>query len=1062
MNYFKDHFWNSCQKTILKKGIIVLKISILIILTTTLNLFASETPQQKDYLALNANPPSISTDLQQGLQKKITGTVTDNKSQPIPGVTVSVKGTNQGALTDLNGKYELNVSDKASMVVFSFVGMKQQEVVIGGQTVINVVLQEETVGLNEVVVIGYGTQKKADLTGAVSVVETDKIQGINQTISHALQGQLSGVTVINNAGDPGSGVEIRIRGSGSINDNSPLYVVDGIIVGDISSISPSDIENISVLKDAASAAIYGSRGANGVVIVTTKKGTRGERTSVSFNTSQGIQQVWKMPSSLDAAQMNTIHKEALTNDGIPQTASIWDYYLDPSNAVTRTNWFKEIFRPGYISTNDLSIQGGTKTSNYMFSTGVLDDKGIVNGSAFQRYNIRFNSQTDIVKNLTFGENLSLVYSDQKIIEDKGDFDGILSATLFSFRTTPVWADKANGIYGTPSGDFPNPVASINSRNNHQKQLGFQGNAYLEYKLFNIFTLKTDLGYTMSFGKDKNFVAMAQGGGRGLFQNSLSENYATANTWIWNNTINFDKRFDNHHISGVAGMSMESGYSDATYAGTAKDFSNQDPALRYYSNAGSFPDHATGTADNYALMSYFGRVSYEFADRYLFAANIRTDGSSKFPSGNRWGIFPSVSGGWRISKEQFFSGLLDVVSELKLRASWGQLGNDKIPNYQYYSTISSVESPTLNGAAYTALAQNTIPNMNIKWEVTTQTNVGIDLGLLKDRFFLTADYFDKETSNILVQVPLVSSLGVGTAPFKNSGQVSNKGFDFGLSYRKKDKDFKYEVSLNLSHVANKLVTLGIEGDKEIFCSNYKNVQVGRIAVGEPIGHFWVLHALGIFQSQSEIDNYKNSSGDKIQPSAVPGDVKFEDRNHDGIISNDDRFDAGNSFPTLTYSLNLSAEYKGFDVNMLWIGSHGNSIFDGLTLGGTIMQGVTYNNSTAILDRWTPTNPSNSVPRATILDPNGNTQYSTLYIQNGSYARMKYLTVGYTLNPKVLGPSISKLRLYVTFQNLITLTKYTGFDPEVGADPGGLNNNMYGVDRGTYPQAKSYIFGLNVTF
>jgi TonB-linked SusC/RagA family outer membrane protein len=1062
MNYFKDHFWNSCQKTILKKGIIVLKISILIVLTTTLNLFASETTQQKDYTALNANQPSISTDLQLGLQKKITGTVTDNKGQPIPGVTVSAKGTSQGALTDLNGKYELNVPDKASMVVFSFVGMKQQEVVIGNQTVINVVLQEETVGLNEVVVIGYGTQKKADLTGAVSVVETDKIQGINQTVSHALQGQLAGVTVINDAGDPGSGVEIRIRGSGSINDNSPLYVVDGIIVGNISSINPSDIENISVLKDAASAAIYGSRGANGVVIITTKKGTRGERTIVSFNTSQGLQQVWKMPQSLNAEQMNTIHEEALTNDGIPQSETIWDYYLDPNNAVTRTDWFKQIFKPGYISTNDLSISGGTKTSNYMFSIGTFNDDGIVKESGFQRYNMRFNSQTDIVKNLTFGENLSLVYSDQKIIDDTGDFDGILSATMFSFQSTPVWADKANGIYGTPSGDFPNPVASLNSRDTHQKQLGFQGNAYLEYKLWNIFTLKTDFGYTMSYAKNKNFVAMAPGGGRGLFQNSLAENYADANTWVWNNTINFDKSFDKHHISGLAGMSMESGFSESTYAGTAKDFSDQDPALRYYNNAGSFPDHATGAADDYALMSYFGRLSYVFADKYLLAANIRADGSSKFPSSNRWGIFPSVSGGWRISREPFFSGLLDVVSDLKLRASWGQLGNDKIPNYQYYSTISSVDSPTLNGAAYTALAQNSIPNMKIKWEVTAQTNVGLDLGLLKDKLYVTADYFDKETSNILVQVPLVSSLGVGIAPFKNSGQVSNKGFDLGLTYKKKDKDFKYEVSLNLSHVANELVTLGIAGDKQIFCSDYKNVDVGRIAVGEPIGHFWVLQALGIFQNQAEINNYKNASGGLIQPNALPGDVKFADRNGDGMISNDDRFDAGNSFPTLTYSLNLSAEYKGFDANMLWVGSQGNSIFDGLTLSGTIMQGVTYNNSTAILDRWTPTNPSNTVPRATILDPNGNTQYSTLYIQDGSYARMKYFTIGYTFNPKVLGPSISKLRLYVTFQNLITLTKYTGFDPEVGADPGGLNNNMYGVDRGTYPQAKSYIFGLNVTF
>jgi TonB-dependent starch-binding outer membrane protein SusC len=1047
-NYPESRF-----RTISSRGLIVMKVALLIILTSSLSLFASGSAAGYE----NGSP---GTDAPQA-QKKVTGTVTDAKGAALPGVTVTVKGTSTGTLTDMNGKFEINVSGATDILAFSFVGMKPAEVPVGSGNVVSVTLEEEMVGLNEVVVIGYGTQKKADLTGAVSTVAPEKIQGINQTVSHAIQGQLSGVTVIQNAGDPGSGVEIRVRGAGSINDNSPLYVVDGIITSSINSLNPSDIQNISVLKDAASAAIYGSRGANGVVIVTTKKGSRGQKATVSFNTSQGIQQVWKMPTSLTAAQMNTIHTEALTNDNIPQDQTIWDYYNDPSNAVTRTDWFKEIFRPGYISTNDLSIQGGTKNSNYMFSLGTFNDQGIVKGSDFARYNIRFNSETDVFKNLTFGENFALVYSDQTLVEDKSDFDGILSATMFSFRATPVWADKANHIYGTPSGDFPNPVASIDSRDNHQKQLGFQGNAYLAYKLFDIFTLKSDFGYSLSYGKNKNFVAMAEGGGRGLYQNSLAESYSDNAVWIWNNTINFDKRFDRHHISGVAGMSLESGLYESTYAGTAKNFSNQTNALRYYSNAGSFPDHATGGADDYALMSYFGRVAYEFGDRYLLAANIRADGSSKFPSNNRWGVFPSVSGGWRISKEAFFDGLTDVVSEFKLRASWGQLGNDKIPNYQYYSTISSTDTPTLNGQPYPALAQNTMPNLSIKWEFTTQTNVGIDLGLLKDKLFITADYFDKETSDILVQVPLVSSLGVGVAPFRNSGQVSNKGFDLGLSWRKKDTDFKYEINANISHVKNELVTLGIAGSKEIFTSNYKNTQVGRIAEGLPIGHFWVLNALGIFQSQTEIDSYTHG-GSKIQPNAQPGDVKFEDRNGDGIISNGDRFNAGNSFPTLTYSLNLSAEYKGFDASMLLIGSQGNKIFNGLTLSGTIMQGVTYNNSPAILDRWTETNHSNSVPRATILDPNGNTQYSTLYIKDGSYARMKYLTFGYTFNPKVLGPSISRLRVYTTLQNVLTFTGYKGYDPEVGADPGGLNNNMYGVDRGTYPQARSYVFGLNVTF
>ena len=503
-------------------------------------------------------------------QKKVTGTVTDAKGGLLPGVTVAVKGTSTGSLTDMNGKFEVNVTGPSDILVFSFVGMKPQEVIVGNSSILNITLQEELVGLDEVVVIGYGTQKKADITGAVAVVQTEKIQGINQSVSHALQGQSAGVTVIPNSGEPGGSVEIRIRGAGSINDNSPLYVIDGVI-GSINGLNPADIESMSVLKDAASAAIYGTRGANGVVIVTTKKGKRGEKTSISYNTSQGIQQVWKMPTALTAEERNMIHTEALTNDGTPTSESVWDYYTNPDNAVTRTDWFDEIFRSGYVATHDLSMQGGTKSSNFMFSFGYLNDNGVVDNSNFKRYNLRFNSQHDIIGNLTFGENISLVSTDQKIVETRGSYDGVLSAALFNMRNTPVWQDEANQIYGSPKGDIPNPVASLNSRDNTQKNLAFQGNAYLEYKFLKMFTLKTDFGYILGSGKNKNFVAKAEGGGRGFYYNSLNENYGSSKTWIWNNTLNFDKTINLHHIAGLAGMSLESGYSDWTNSQTGKGF-----------------------------------------------------------------------------------------------------------------------------------------------------------------------------------------------------------------------------------------------------------------------------------------------------------------------------------------------------------------------------------------------------------------------------------------------------------------------------------------------------------
>ena len=1015
------------------------------------------------YPAANAasNDGFVIVENQKNMAEKVIGKISDANGNPLPGVTVTVKGSSLATVSDRQGNYAINVPSNKSILVFSLIGYTPIEKTAAKST-IDVVLSEEIKKLDDVVVIGYTTQKKADLTGAVSTVSPEKLnQGVNQSVAHALQGQASGVTVIQNSGEPGNGVEIRVRGAGSINDNSPLYVVDGII-GGIGGLNPEDIESLTVLKDAASAAIYGSRGANGVVIVTTKKGRKNQKAVVSFNTSQGVQAPWKMPSSLDAAQRNLIHKEALTNDGTLPSESIWNYYNNPDNAITRTDWFSEVLNPAYISTQSLGIQGGGEKSNYLFSLGMLNNNGIVLGTNAKRYNVRFNSQHEIAKNLTFGENISIVINATKRAEIRGGYDGVLSSALFNMRNTPVWVDQENKVYGTPTGDFPNPVASLNVKDMKSTGSSIGGNAYLEYKLLKAITLKSDLGYTTGNSKYKGFQSIAVGGGRGLeSRNSLNESYSNSSTTIWNNTITFDKRLTKHHIAALAGTSVESGIYEGVSLGTVYDFGDESSALRYYNNAGSFPGRPNGGADDYALQSYFGRLSYEFSDKYLFAANVRADGSSKFAKENRWGVFPSVSGGWRISKEKFFAGLSNTISDLKFRASWGQLGNDKIPNYQYYSTISGVGSPTLNGNPFTAVAQNRYSNPNIKWEVTTQTDIGVDATFMDDHFTLTADYFDKKTTDILVQVPLVASLGVSDAPFSNAGEVSNKGFDLGLTYRNRDNKFKYSITGNFAKVNNKLISFGVSGKTDMFAANYKNFEIGRIAEGQSLGHFYVLNAIGIFQSQSEADGYKGASGSKIQPYAVAGDVKFEDRNNDGIISSADRFNAGNSLPSVTGSISFNAEYGKFDMSMLWIGSQGNKIFNGLKLGGVFMQGSSYNNSPAILDRWTPSSKSTTVPRVSIKDLNNNRQYNTMYLEDGSFARLKYLTFGYTFDKKITGDKISKLRVYLTTQNLITLTKYTGFDPEVGSE-GGFSNNMFGVDTGTYPMAKAFIFGVNFNF
>ncbi len=995
----------------------------------------------------------------------ISGTVTDGLSgDPLIGVNVVIAGTTTGVITDYNGNYTISVPDESALLEFSFIGYNKESVTVGTQSILDVILSPSIESLSEVVVVGYGTKTKTEITGSVASVAVDELNtGVNESVGNALQGRVTGVTVMQNSGSPGGGVEIRVRGNGSINDNSPLYVVDGLIVDDISTLNTADIDQMSVLKDAASAAIYGARGANGVVVITTKKGKRNEKVSVSFNTSHGVQSVWKLPTSLTAEERNTIHTEALTNDGTDASSSLWDYYNEEDNAVTRTDWFDEIFNTGYLSNSDLSLRGGSEKANYSFSLGYMNNKGTLEGTNFKRYNIRINTQFEPLKSLIIGENVSLVHSHQKYAQVASDYDGVLSAALFMFRDIPVYEDEENDVYGSPSGDFPNPVASLNVKNNHLKQYDATGNVYLEYEFFDIFTFRTDAGYHFNFYNKKEYTGVADGGGRGLDQSDLYQKDVTTNKYSWTNTLNGDKRIDKHHISGLVGMSIEHELQEYTI-NEATDFTSDDVALQYFDNATTYSYNVEGSATDYSLMSYFGRLSYSYDNKYMMAGNIRADGSSRFASSNRWGVFPSASAGWMLSRESFFDGLDDYVSNAKIRLSWGQLGNDKIDDYQYYSTIDSdIGSPTLDGASYSAVAQNSIANSSIKWEVTTQTDLGIDLGFFNNKLLLGLDIFDKETSDMLVQVPLVSSMGVEEAPYKNVGKVSNKGYDLGITYQNKDNDFKYDVTVNFSQVKNELVSMGIEGSNEIFVSEYKNSYVGRMAEGEPIGHFYVKNALGIFKSEEEINSYVDDDGNLIQPEAKPGDVKFEDVNGDGDINDDDRINGGSSFPDFTGSLNFSASYKGFDFNMLWSGSYGNKIFNGLKYGGVFMIGTDYNNSTEILDRWTEDNPDASLPRVTIDDDNNNKDYSTLYIEDGSYARMKYLTFGYTFSDNLITNSnISKLRLYVTMQNLITLTNYSGYDPEVGVDSGNDQANMFGVDKGTYPQAKAFIVGLNLNF
>ena len=997
------------------------------------------------------------TDNNQVQAVKITGTVTDEKGLPLPGVSVKVKGTTSGIITDGNGKYAITVNDNKAVLEFTFLGFTKQEISINGRTEINVKLLEAQTALNEVVVIGYGTVKRSDLTGAVASVKGSdiKAQGVSD-VTKALQGKMPGVTIEAAGGDPGSGTRILIRGVGTLGNSAPLYIVDGVQVASINNLNQADIESIDVLKDASAAAIYGSRAANGVVLVTTKSGKSGAPT-VQFTSTVGQQKIAHKIDVLNAQEWANVSNAAHDNAGLPRL----DIAKNPDQLGAGTDWQDAIYRSALVQQYNMIVSGGSESSKYSVSGGYNDQQGIVDVTGYKRYNLRVKTETTKGR-LKFGETVLL--SREKFITMPGGWGGQGGNPVGSAaKMIPVFqiydptaVGGFAGAYG-PVVNVANPVAQLNLENINREFTSILANAYAQVNLLPGLNYKMNLGYTNGFNSNYDYAKRYSVGT--LFSHptndinlSKDQNVLT----LLENTLNYDKHFGKHSIQALAGYTYQSTKYNYTAAGRTD---LPDGIDQIDAGAGISTSGGNSTVSN--LVSVLGRVIYSYDNRYLLTASFRRDGSSRFGDANRYGNFPSVALGWNISNEKFFQSLTNTFSTLKLRASYGVLGNQEIGDYQYSAAVASninyvvgTDQQKWFGSIQTAFA-----SPYIKWESTKTSNVGIDVGFFHDKLNITADYFNKKTSDLLLNVPIPGSAGSTSNPVVNAGDLRNSGIEFGANFNDHIGKLNYTIFGTISAVRNKVIALGT-GSQQIFGGQptHHGASSTLTEAGGSIGSFYLIKDIGIFNSQAEIDSY-TKNGKLIQPNAAPGDVKFQDTNGDGQINDNDKVNAGSPFPNFEYGFGVNASMYGFDISMFFQGTQGNKIYNGLRqdLESTNLD---FNYAQSMLNAWTPTNHSN-IPRAVTSDPNFNNRTSTRFLEDGSYLRMKTLQIGYTLRDALAKKiRITSLRVYASADNLFTITDYTGFNPDLGRT-GSIFDR--GVDFGhvAYPLARTISLGVQLT-
>ncbi len=1014
-------------------------------------------------------------------KKTITGKISDAETgEGLPGVSVLEKGTSNGSITDLEGNFTLSVANDAVLVI-TYVGYVTEEVSVAGKTEIIIGLVPDIISLEDVVVIGYGTVKKSDITGAVASVSAEQLQqSAVSGVDQALQGRTAGVTVTANSGSPGTAPTVRIRGVGTVNNPDPFFVVDGMpmTASEVGSLNPGDIERTEILKDASAAAIYGARAANGVVLITTKRGKAGT-SNINFDSYVGVQSLAKKYELLNARDYVTVRNAA----GIE-----WE----DSSQVINTDWQDEVFQTAKIENYQLSFTGGTDLMQYALIGNYYNQEGILRGTDYERYSLRLNTSTNLKKWLTVSENISYNISNRNIVPEQDEYLSTIVSAITIDPTTPVYIDDQTGVdrysiyHMAVHSNVSNPVGIIERNYNKLKTSKLLGNISADIKPFEWLTFRSTMGTEITRYKQLIYIPeYYEGPALNTAINQLIDANYDLRTNILENTLTFNKKIaEKHNLTVMAGYTRQS--DQLRFLVTSVDGVPDDENLWYIANVSIdsasvydlyLPD-ITALNNNItrrfqypyeaSLISYIGRILYTYDEWFDVNASIRRDGSSRFGANKKWGYFPSYALGLKLSEFDFMKNVT-LISFLKLRYGWGRLGNQEVGDYRTFTNISyGFNYPTGIGNSMglnNGGAPTSVKNEDVQWETVTMSNIGLDVNLLQNKVTLNLDLFKRTTSDMLVEAPIPTVTGVQTPPLQNKGKIENKGIELNANYKNKVGEFSYEVGANIGFIKNEVLELGEEDDYILSGQFRASDYASRTEVGHPIASYYGYVTDGYWQTQEEIDAananaFAITEGDRRYfdtRNIKPGDIKMKDLDGNGLIDVEDRTFIGNPNPDMTYGVNIVLKYKIFDLSVFGQGVYGNEIFQGLIYYNESPVGD-YSMSTTMLDYWTPDNPDAATPRLGNLDDNA--RFSDRYIKDGSFFRIKNVQLGVNIPESICRKiKVEKIRIYLAGQNLKTFSKYSGFDPEIGT---GTSTLDIGIDRGFYPIAKSYMVGLNFTF
>ncbi|MBS1521955.1 MAG: TonB-dependent receptor [Bacteroidetes bacterium] len=1010
----------------------------------------------------------------------IKGVVLDENKQPIPGATVSIKKLGLIGATDIQGRFQFNVPPGEYDITVTYVGIKpiQKHIVVGDQAGedIIIVVPASASTLNEVVVVGYGTQTKRDVTGSVVKVKGDDIK--NLPVSNpatAIQGKAAGVDIVRSDGSPGSIPSIRVRGTGTVNNADPLIIIDGVPASGLNDVNSNDIASIEILKDASSSAIYGSRAANGVVIITTKNGNFNEKLKTSVNLYVGSNKPVKFIDMLTAPELDKLKIESYTNNGQAAPA-IWN---NPYYSVQRTDWQRALIGTGYVRNADVALRGGSASSIYSFSSNYYNETGMIPNSFFTRYNFRVNSEHKVTSRIKVGENILFSNTNSNAPDTRSTQAGLVWSAIRFNPAIPV--TNPDGSWGTSQadnqlGDINNPVATAKTADAYNKVNRLLANGYAEIEILKGLKAKANYAYDMSYSDYYNFQVAMPDQTRGPSIATLSQGYANTSSFLEEYFLTYNKTIQKHAFTILGGYSaqlIKGNYVNAARSG----YTDSDPDVRVL----NFGSSASNNGNNYAdqgLQSYFVRGNYAYDDKYLLTVTMRADGSSKFAPDKRWGYFPAFSLGWRISQEKFYTDAMkDIFSNLKLTGGWGQLGNQNISDFNYLSTLSygsnygyalGTTTALQNGAVITSLA-----NPNIHWESTKETNIALEFTTLQDHLNGTVTYFNRNTSQMLIPYQLVETFGAQTnlpddpgnisLPFQNIGEMNNHGVEIELDYHNKAGELRYSVGANASFLSNKVTKLYGADGSYLAGTSYgrENADISRTYEGQPISSFYGFKTNGLYQTQADIDNDPNIRNDPNKGNIRPGDVRFVDVNGDGVIDDKDRVNLGNPNPKFVFGFHGTLSFKNFDFSFSFAGQTGLKLYNADRLAGLDATQV-FNWYAEQEGRWHGAGTSNSIPRLTSPgnNPNDNYRSSDLWVENGSYLSLKSVALGYTFTKKsIAGVQLPDIRLYVSSYNVLMITGYKGYTPELGYNG---NNLQKGVDVAQYPSARNLTFGVTANF